>query len=64
MCMPPDSRIQIMQAIAQLGAAHVARLLGVRREALLGYLVGASREATAIVIEQRLNRLGTAPGAT
>jgi hypothetical protein len=59
-----DTRTLITQRVHQHGAAHVARVLDVSRSALLGYVAGAAREATRLIIEQRVERLGTPePGA-
>jgi hypothetical protein len=60
-----DTHVRIRQAVQQHGAAHVARALDVPRNSLLSYLAGASRTATAFLIEQRASRLDAgAPAAT
>jgi hypothetical protein len=58
-----ETQLLVAERVRRLGAAHTSRVLGVSRAALLAYVAGASREATRIVIEQRIDRLGTATPA-
>jgi hypothetical protein len=55
----------VAQRVHEHGAAHVARVLGISRAAVVSYIAGAARMATTVVIEQRASRLedGGAGGA-
>ena len=62
-CMSPnqDPRARLARAIAETNTAVVARRLNLRRETVLGFIAGASREGTVMLIQSRLPRLDDAP---
>jgi hypothetical protein len=57
-----DLQSVIAQRVEHVGAAAVARDLGVSRAALVSYLASACRASTRLVIEQRAGRLAPAGG--
>ena len=54
---PDDARSSVAEAIRERGAADVARVLGISREAVMSFALGVAHDGTDALVVLRLHRL-------